>query len=69
MQTEGAYGNPGSRDGEIAVVRAIYDAFAARDVGRALPHLAEDFELHVGGTAQRVGRSGPYRGHDACRCA
>lgn len=67
MQTEGAYGNPGSRDGEMAVVRAIYAAFAARDVERALPHLAEDFELHVGGTAERVGRKEPYRGHDGMR--
>lgn len=67
MQTEGAYGNPGSRDGEIAVVRAIYDAFATRDVERALPFLAEDFELHVSGTAERLGRSEPYRGHDGLR--
>jgi ketosteroid isomerase-like protein len=49
------------------VVRALYAAFAARDLDAALPLIAPDAELHVDGTAQRAGREGPYRGPDGVR--
>ena len=58
----GAYGTPGRVESEVATVRAIYDAFASRDVQAALPYIAEDCELHVPGTAQLTGRTEPYRG-------
>lgn len=61
------YGNPAGRTQDIEVVRAIYDAFNARDVEAALPFVAEDAELDLRGTAARVGRSEPYRGHDGLR--
>lgn len=47
---------------EVATVRAIYEAFARRDVEAALEHIAEDCELIVPGTARLTGRSAPYRG-------
>ena len=67
MQPEGRYGNPSAREAEVAVVRAIYDAFARRDVDAALEHLAEDVEFVPAGTASLVGRSAPYTGHDGVR--
>lgn len=67
MEDSGAYGNPGSRRGEVETVRAIYDAFAHRDVEAALPFLAEDCEFHPQGTAALTGRVEPYRGHAGVR--
>jgi ketosteroid isomerase-like protein len=61
------YGNPAGRTQDIAIVRAIYDAFNARDVEAALPYVAEDCELDLRGTAAKVGRAEPYRGHDGLR--
>jgi serine phosphatase RsbU (regulator of sigma subunit)/ketosteroid isomerase-like protein/PAS domain-containing protein len=61
------YGNPGGRTDEIQVIRAIYDAFARRDVEAALRHVAQDAEIIVPGTAAAAGRTGPYRGHDGVR--
>jgi ketosteroid isomerase-like protein len=61
------YGNPARRDEEVTVVRAIYDAFARRDVEAALPYIAEDAEFHLAGTAARLQRTEPYRGHDGVR--
>jgi ketosteroid isomerase-like protein len=46
----------------VATVRAIYDAFARRDVESALEHVAADCELEVPGTAQLIGRAEPYVG-------
>jgi ketosteroid isomerase-like protein len=60
------YGNP-SGHSDVDVVRAIYAAFAQRDVEAALAHVAEDCELHVEGTARAAGRTGPYRGHEGMR--
>jgi ketosteroid isomerase-like protein len=60
------YGNP-SGHGDVDVVRAIYAAFARRDVEAALTHIAADCELHVEGTSSAAGRAGPYRGHDGVR--
>jgi ketosteroid isomerase-like protein len=64
---EGSYGTPGRVDTEVETVRAIFEAFAARDVERAVEFLAEDVELWLPGTASRAGRTNPYRGHDGVR--
>jgi uncharacterized protein len=61
------YGNPADRSGEIETVRAIYDAFARRDVEGALAHISEDVDFMPSGTISLVGRSEPYRGHDGVR--
>ncbi len=61
------YGNPAARGEEAATVRAIYDAFARRDLEAALAHIAPDVVFHPVGTASRVGRTEPYRGHDGVR--
>ena len=63
----GRYGNPAALTAEVDVVRAIYDAFARRDVEGALAYISPDAECHVTGTAARVQRDGPYRGHDGVR--
>lgn len=63
----GLYGTPGRVEAEVATVRAIYDAFARRDVEAALAHVAEDCEFDVPATAERSGRSEPYRGPDGVR--
>lgn len=61
------YGTPANAAAEIAVVRALYDAFARRDADSAAPYLDPGFELHPVGTAQLVGRSEPYVGPDGVR--
>ena len=61
------YGNPSGETSDIDVVRAIYAAFAQRDVERALAFLSDDCELHLRGTQDRIGRAEPYRGHDGMR--
>jgi ketosteroid isomerase-like protein len=61
------YGNPAGVTQDLEVVRAIYDAFAARDLDAALALIAPDAELHAEGTAQAAGREAPYRGHDGIR--
>jgi ketosteroid isomerase-like protein len=61
------YGNPAGVTRDIDVVRAIYAAFAARDVEAAIARLADDCELHLLGTASRIGRTEPYRGHEGMR--
>lgn len=58
------YGNPAGVTGDLDVVRAVYDAFARRDIAAALPYIAPDCELHASGTATAAGHSSPYRGHD-----
>lgn len=62
----GGYGNPGQRE-EVGTVRAIYDAFERRDVEAALAFVDEAIEFLPLGTAERTGRSEPYRGHDGLR--
>jgi ketosteroid isomerase-like protein len=61
------YGNPAGLTGEADVVRAIYDAFARRDVEGAISYVSPDCELDLAGTARLAGRTGPYRGHDGFR--
>jgi ketosteroid isomerase-like protein len=61
------YGNAGACLEEIATVRAIYDAFARRDLEGALEHVAEDLTFSPQGTAQLIGRSEPYRGSEGLR--
>jgi 2-keto-4-pentenoate hydratase/ketosteroid isomerase-like protein len=61
------YGNPAGVTEDVAVVRAIFDAFARRDVEALLGHLAPDCEIYLEGTAVHAGRALPYRGHDGMR--
>lgn len=61
------YGNLSGSTAEIEVVRAIYDAFARRDLDAALRFFASDAEVVVPGTPARVGRTEPFRGHAGVR--
>ena len=61
------YGNPGAADADVATVRAIYAAFARRDLEGALIHDAPDVVFEPSGTARLTGRTEPYRGHDGLR--
>jgi ketosteroid isomerase-like protein len=61
------YGNPSGNTRDVAAVKAIYEAFARRDLEGALRHLAPECELHLEGTAEVVGRAEPYRGHEGMR--
>jgi uncharacterized protein len=61
------YGNPAGLIDEAEVVRAIYEAFARRDVETAIGYLSADCELDFAGTSRLSGRSGPYIGHDGLR--
>ena len=67
MSPREVYGNPGGRDVEIETVRAIYDAFARRDIDAALAYISETCEFRPTGTAQRLGRTEPYVGHAGLR--
>lgn len=62
----GGYGNPGLRV-EVDTIRAVYDAFARRDVEAALAYVSDDVEFLPMGTAALAGRSEPYRGHAGVR--
>src|SRR3954463_14568845 len=62
-----SYGAPGAVRTEIGVGRAIYDAFARRDLDAALAHLADDVELVLPETAARAGHATPYRVHAGVR--
>ena len=61
------YGNPAGLTADIDVVKAIYAAFAARDLEGALDFVDSACEIHVEGTARAAGRSGPYLGHRGLR--
>jgi ketosteroid isomerase-like protein len=63
----GLYGTPGRVEDEVATVRAIFDAFARRDIEGMLEHVAADCELDLPGTAEAAGRSEPYRGPEGVR--
>jgi ketosteroid isomerase-like protein len=49
------------------VIRALFDAFARRDLDAALALAEPDVEFWPEGTAQRAERTAPYRGHDGIR--
>ena len=51
---------------DIDVVKAVYAAFAARDVEGLLAHAAPDIEF-IAVTSDYAGRTGPYRGHEGMR--
>lgn len=51
----------------MATVRAIYGAFARRDVEAALEWVADDCVFDLPGTQERSGRNEPYRGRDGVR--
>jgi ketosteroid isomerase-like protein len=61
------YGNPAGLTSDVEAVRAIYAAFAERDLERALEHIDPACEIHLEGTARVAGRSEPYRGHAGMR--
>jgi ketosteroid isomerase-like protein len=61
------YGNPAGITGELEIVRAIYAAFADRDLERALEFVDPDCEIRLEGTMRRTGRLEPYRGHAGMR--
>ena len=61
------YGNPAGLTADIDVVRAIYAAFAARDLEAALAFVAPDCDIHLAGTPRALGRTAPYRGHAGVR--
>ena len=67
MGAPGGYGNLTGREDEIAVVRAVYEAFARRDVEGALRHIDEAIEFVPAGTLGLTGRAEPYRGHEGVR--
>jgi len=64
---EWEYGTPGAAAGQIAVVRAIYDAFARRDLEGALLLMAPDVEMTLQATSRLADRDGPYVGHAGVR--
>ena len=47
---------------DVEIVRAVFDAFARRDVASVETLISEDMEFHAV-TAEVAGRGGPYRGH------
>jgi PAS domain S-box-containing protein len=51
----------------VEVVRAAFDAFAARDVPAMLGHCRPDVVLRAFATSQLTRRLEPYRGHDGVR--
>lgn len=57
----------GERAAEVAVVRAIYDAFERLDVEEALRHVSPSIRFMPHGTAHMVGREHPYHGHAGVR--
>jgi ketosteroid isomerase-like protein len=61
------YGNPAGLTEDVETVRAIYDAFARRDIAAMVAHIAPDCELYLRGTAEVAGRSEPYVGHEGVR--
>lgn len=51
----------------LKVVRAMYKAFAVRDVEGVIRHIDPECEFYPAGTALLTGRADPYRGHDGIR--
>jgi ketosteroid isomerase-like protein len=61
------YGNPAGITDDLEIVRAVYDAFARRDLDGALQYVGPDCELYATGTATAAGHGSPYRGHTGVR--
>jgi ketosteroid isomerase-like protein len=53
-------------ESDMDVVRAVFAAFAERDVERVLAHSSPDVEFSAV-TGEHAGRTDPYRGHDGLR--
>ena len=53
-------------ESDIEVVRAVFAAFAARDVERVLAYASPDMEFSSV-TGEHAGRTDPYLGHDGLR--
>jgi ketosteroid isomerase-like protein len=53
-------------ESDMDVVRAVFAAFAERDVERVLAHSSPDVEFSAV-TGEHAGRTDPYRGHDGIR--
>jgi ketosteroid isomerase-like protein len=53
-------------DSDIDVVRAVFEAFAERDVEGVLAHSHPEIEFGAV-TGDHAGRTDPYRGHDGIR--
>jgi ketosteroid isomerase-like protein len=51
---------------DIDVVKAVFAAFAARNVERMLAHVAPEIEF-IAMTSDYAGRTGPYVGHEGMR--
>jgi ketosteroid isomerase-like protein len=51
---------------DVAVVKAVFAAFAERDFERVLDLVDPEFEFTTV-TSDYAGRTGPYRGHDGMR--
>lgn len=54
-------------EANVQVVKAAYEAFAARDVDAMLRYVDPDCEFRPVGTAALSGRDEPYRGHEGMR--
>lgn len=52
---------------DLAVVRALLAAYAARDLEGALPLMTEDVVMRLETTGRMAGRHEPYVGHDGVR--
>jgi ketosteroid isomerase-like protein len=51
---------------DLDIVRAVFDAFAQRDLPRLAGLISDDMEFHAV-TAEVAGRDGPYRGRDGMK--
>lgn len=59
------YGTPTEHTADITAVRAVYDAFARRDLAAMLRHFHEDGKMLTPVTADFAGRDGTaYHGHE-----
>ena len=49
-------------DSDVDIVRALFEAFAQRDIARVEQLISDEMEFHAV-TAEMAGRKGPYVGH------
>jgi ketosteroid isomerase-like protein len=67
MERPDYYGNPAGLTDDLDVVRSVLAAFADRDIEGSLAFIDPACEIHLVGTASRIGRAEPYHGHDGMR--